>query len=162
MRVGARTRLRQVGDRAERQENHGRRHRLHRALIATGRLALVGFLLFALVRIPARTGFELGMPSCRIATPGTSVEDPFLNVPHLALFFAFMMLVYIALGPVRWRLRWALAVTFAFGVVLEVQQSATGTGNCELVDLLPDALGALGALVVILTFRAARRRLAAP
>lgn len=102
------------------------------------------------------------MPACRVATPGTSPEDPFMNVPHLALFAAFILLVYIALGPVSARLRWAVAMTFSFGVVLEVQQAATRTGNCELVDLVPDALGALGGVVIILIFRAARRRLTAP
>lgn len=148
---------------ATRESRHrSRRPPLHRALIATGRLALVGFLLFALLRVPARTGFELTTPACRIATAGTSFADPFMNVPHLVLFFVFFLLVYVALGPVWRRMAWSLVMTLGFGVILEIQQSATRTGNCELVDLLPDAVGALAGALVVVTFLAAKRRLSAP
>lgn len=43
----------------------------------------------------------------------------------------------------RGRYLYAFLITIAYGLILELEEGATQTGNCRLRDLLPDATGAL-------------------
>jgi hypothetical protein len=48
--------------------------------------------------------------------------------------------------------------TIVFGAVIELEQGATRTGNCELHDLIPDAIGAFVASVLVLSWQRLRHR----
>jgi len=49
----------------------------------------------------------------------------------------------------------AALATMLVGLMVELEQGATGTGNCQLHDLIPDALGVLlGAFLMLLWWRA--------
>ena len=58
-----------------------------------------------------------------------------------------------------WHSRYGKAalIGLAVGIVLELEQTATRTGNCDLQDLVPDAMGiVLGMLVMVMWDAAAR------
>jgi len=56
---------------------------------------------------------------------------------------------------------WATLATMVMGVLIELEEGATGTGYCHLHDLLPDAAGALlGAVIATMWTRAKGRRAA--
>jgi VanZ family protein len=47
--------------------------------------------------------------------------------------------------------RWAAAATLVMGAVLEMAQALTGSGHCRVRDLIPDTVGAvLGMFLVLL------------
>lgn len=120
-------------------------------LLVTGVLALWGkrwayfaFVAIGALWIPARTGFRLFRPACEISITPTEAVQSLTNWPHLVLFGLFFVLTAVQLGGERLaRLGRAFAITLLFGVLIELEQGATRTGNCELHDLIPDAVGAL-------------------
>ena len=50
----------------------------------------------------------------------------------------------------RRSLSWSLVATLALGILVELEEGATRTGNCRLPDLLPDVGGALIAMALLL------------
>ena len=114
------------------------------------RWAFGAYLLFALARIPARTNFRLGAPACDVRLTLENASRSLTKLPHIVLFGVFFLLA--ALQFERFDRRTAalsLLLTSALGLIVEVEEGATRTGNCRLTDLLPDLVGALGAAVVV-------------
>ena len=56
-------------------------------------------------------------------------------------------------------LGWSFAATVALGLLVEIEEGATRTGNCRLTDVLPDAAGALIGMVLIAALAMVRGRL---
>src|SRR5512140_3822958 len=112
------------------------------------RWAYAVFIVLAFVWIPARTGFRLHRPPCDFdVTPDFSLAS-LLKYKHVVLFGIFFLMTRVQLARTRYASVIAAAATLAVGVLIELEEGATGTGYCKLVDLLPDALGALvGALI---------------
>jgi hypothetical protein len=58
---------------------------------------------------------------------------------------------------------WSLAAVAALGLIVELEEGTTRTGNCRITDVMPDIVGALAMLVplavVIAAVRAARPNL---
>jgi VanZ family protein len=52
---------------------------------------------------------------------------------------------------------WSLVATGALGLLVELEEGATRTGNCRLTDVLPDVVGAL-VVVTLLAIAVAVRR----
>ena len=48
-------------------------------------------------------------------------------------------------------LGWSLAATLLLGLLVELEEGATRTGNCRLTDVLPDAVGGLIAMALVLS-----------
>jgi hypothetical protein len=121
------------------------------------RWAYGAWLLVAVLWIPARVGFHLVAPVCdthlTLANAGLSMT----KVPHLVLFAAFFLVTVLQFVPVNRRaLGWSLLATVALGALIELEEGATRTGNCRLLDLLPDITGALIVGVVFLGVMVAR------
>lgn len=108
-------------------------------------------MVVAVSRIPARVGFRLVAPVCdtrlTLANAGLSMT----KVPHIALFAIFFVLTALQFDRLNQRaLRWSLLATVALGLLVELEEGATRTGNCRLTDVLPDIAGALIASAALL------------
>jgi len=80
------------------------------------------------------------------------------KVPHMVLFGLFFLVTLAMFDRVdRRSLGWSLAATAAMGLVVELEEGATRTGNCRLTDVLPDLAGAIVALLLTIALVRARR-----
>jgi VanZ family protein len=122
------------------------------------RWAYAIFIILAFVWIPARTGFRLHRPPCDFDVTLDFSLSSLRKYKHVFLFGMFFLMTRVQLRRVRHPSLIAAAATLAMGVLIEVEEGATGTGYCKLVDLLPDALGALiGALIAAIWKRNGRQ-----
>jgi len=72
------------------------------------------------------------------------------KVPHMVLFGLFFFVTLAMFDRVdRRSLGWSVAATAAMGLLVELEEGATRTGNCRLTDVLPDLAGALVVLVLV-------------
>jgi hypothetical protein len=112
----------------------------------------------ALARIPARTGFRLKAPLCDVRLTPEIIGLSLTKAPHVVLFGLFFLLTAVQFDRIdRRTLAWCSVATLVLGVVVELEEGATGTGNCRATDVLPDALGALIAMSLLLGFAMIRR-----
>jgi hypothetical protein len=101
-------------------------------------------MLVAVLRIPARVGFRLVAPVCDTRLTLANAALSMTKVPHIALFAIFFVLTALQFDQLNHRaLRLSLIATVALGVLIELEEGATRTGNCRLTDVLPDIAGGL-------------------
>ena len=107
-------------------------------------------MLVAVSRIPARTGFHLSIPHCDTALSFTNIGLSLTKVPHVVLFALFFFVTALQFDRLNRRaLTWSIVATAALGLLVELEEGATRTGNCRLTDVLPDVVGALIGTVVL-------------
>ena len=137
--------------------------RLRSALLAAWsrrRWLYAAYILLAISRIPARTGFQLVAPACDNRLTMTNVGLSLTKVPHVVLFGIFFLLTALQFDRIdRRALAWSFLATVAMGLLVELEEGATRTGNCRLTDVLPDALGALIVASLLMIVVMLRRRL---
>jgi hypothetical protein len=118
------------------------------------RWAYAIFILLGFLWIPARTGFRLHRPPCNLALDLHLALFALTKYKHVFLFGMFFLMTYAQIPKVRYALLWAALATLAMGVLIELEEGATGTGYCNLRDLVPDAAGALLGTAIIVGRRA--------
>ena len=122
-------------------------------------------MLVAIARIPARTGFRLDGRRCDLRLSLDNAQLSMTKVPHIVLFGVFSLITVVQFDRLdRRALVWSLLATLALGTLVELEEGATRTGNCRLTDVLPDVVGALIAMTLVvatLVFRNRRRHPAA-
>jgi hypothetical protein len=106
------------------------------------------FVILAFVWIPARTGFHLHWPPCQMRLSLNLVLFALTKYKHIVLFGIFFLMTRVQLGQRRYASLLAGAATMAVGILIEVEEGATGTGICALRDLFPDAAGALAGAII--------------
>ena len=110
-----------------------------------------GYMLVAAVKIPLRTGFHLVNPSCDTALTLQNAQLSMTKVPHMVLFALFYLITVVQFDHVdRRAIAWSLLATAALGLLIELEEGATRTGNCRITDVLPDIFGALIAAIVVI------------
>lgn len=115
------------------------------------RWAYAIFVILAFVWIPARTGFHLHRPPCQMQFTVDLVLNSLAKYKHVTLWGAFFLMTWVQARRSRYALLIAAAATMAVGILIELEEGATGTGYCRATDLLPDATGALiGAAIATL------------
>ena len=112
------------------------------------RWAYVVFLLLGLFWIPGRTGFHLHRPPCHLELTLDLALYSMRKYKHIFFFGMFFLMTYAQMPRARYALLWAALATMAMGVLVELEEGATGTGTCNVRDLVPDAAGALLAAVI--------------
>ena len=117
------------------------------------RCAYGALVVQALLYFPAQSGFRIGAPVCQWTFSAPLAVHSLRNYPHIILFALFFLLTYAQLRNVRNALAWAAAISMAMGLFVELAQGATGAGHCRMRDLIPDAVGALAGIAVILVVR---------
>jgi VanZ family protein len=118
------------------------------------RWAYAIFVILGLVWIPARTHFHLHAPPCDGDLSLGMVLNALRKYKHVTLFGIFFLMTAAQLPKTRSALAWAALATLAMGVLIELEEGATGTGYCHLSDLLPDAAGALLGAAILTAKRA--------
>lgn len=118
-------------------------------------------MLFAVTRIPARTGFRLIAPNCDMRLTMENAGLSMTKVSHIVLFALFFLLTVIQFDRIdRRAFSWSFLATIVVGLLVEFEEGATRTGNCRLTDVLPDAVGALIVIAVLGGLSIMRRRAA--
>lgn len=114
------------------------------------RWAYVAFMTLALLRIPLRTGFDFERPVCALTPTRAQVVESFGNTPHVIIFAVLFIVTAVQFrGALARRLGWTTLIALGFGILLELEQTLTRTGNCDLHDLVPNAVGmVIGAVVI--------------
>ena len=115
------------------------------------RWAYAIFVVLAFVWIPARTGFHLHRPPCDIRFTFDLALNSLTKYKHISLWTAFFVMTWVQFRRGRHALLIAAIATIAVGILIELEEGATGTGLCRATDLLPDGVGALiGAVIATL------------
>ena len=123
------------------------------------RWAYGAYMLFAIARIPARTGFRLDGRHCDLRLSLENARLSLTKVPHIVLFGVFFLITVVQFDRLdRRALVWSLLATLALGTLVELEEGATRTGNCRLTDVLPDVAGALIAMTLVAATLAVRNR----
>jgi hypothetical protein len=122
------------------------------------------YMIVAVTRIPARTKFHLVTPVCDTRLTLENASRSMTKVPHMVLFGLFALVTAAQFNRLdRRTIYWSLAATAALGLIVELEEGTTRTGNCRITDVAPDIVGALAMLVplavVIAAVRAARPNL---
>lgn len=118
------------------------------------------WIVVAVTRIPARTGFSVTAPVCDVALTSQNLALSLTKVPHILLFGAFFLLTLIQFERIdRTSMNVSLAATVAISIIVELEQGATGTGNCRMTDVAPNLLGGFIAAALVIAALAMRRRL---
>ena len=117
------------------------------------RWAYAIFLVLAFVWIPARTGFHLHRPPCHMEFTADMVRNSLSKYKHIFLWGAFFLMTWIQVRRSRYALVIAAVATIAVGILIELEEGATGTGMCRATDLLPDAVGAMIGAVIARAWR---------
>jgi hypothetical protein len=107
------------------------------------RWAYAIFIVLAFVWIPARTGFHVHRPDCNLQLNVDLALFSMTKYKHIFLFGMFYLMMRVQLGRTRYAMLIAAAATIAVGILIEIEETATRTGYCNLRDLVPDAAGAL-------------------
>jgi VanZ family protein len=116
-------------------------------------------MLIAVTRIPARTGFRLERPACDLRLTLDNLALSVTKVPHIILFGAFFFLTVLQFNRLdRRALAWGLVATGMLGLLIEMEEGATRTGNCRITDVTPDLLGALIVAALVIGAVAVRNR----
>jgi len=123
------------------------------------RWAYAAYMLVAVAQIPARTGFRLRAPACDTRLTLHNAQLSMTKVPHIVLFGFFFLLTALQFDHVDRRMvGWSLIATVALGLLVELEEGATRTGNCRLTDVLPDIVGGLIAMALVTSIAAVLRR----
>jgi len=115
-------------------------------------------MLVGVSRIPARTNFHFLPLRCDNALTMSNVHASITKGPHVVLFALFFVLTAVQFDRIdRRSLSWSLAATLALGLLVELEEGWTRTGNCRLTDVLPDLTGGLLAMAVLIAAAATWR-----
>jgi len=119
------------------------------------------FLIVVVLGIPAQAHFRLYAPFCDLRMAWDNSRLSLTKVPHFVLFGLFFLFTAWQFARLdRRSLSWSLVATLALGILVELEEGATRTGNCRLADLLPDVGGALIALAILVPLILLRNRAA--
>lgn len=111
------------------------------------------YLVLAVTRIPARTGFRLTSPACDMGLTMENAGLSLTKIPHIVLFGLFFLLTVAQFDRVdRRTVSWSLVGTAVLGLLVEIEEGATRTGNCRFTDVLPDIMGALIVAAFLILF----------
>ena len=116
------------------------------------------YMIVAVTRIPARTKFHLVAPVCDTRLTLENASRSMTKVPHMVLFGLFALVTAAQFNRLdRRTIFWSLAATAALGLIVELEEGTTRTGNCRITDVMPDIVGALAMLVPLAVVIAAVR-----
>ena len=123
------------------------------------RWAYAGYVATALAAIPARSGFNLVRPVCETVVPPYYYAYSLTNYAHIILFGIFFIITLMQFRVKNLKnMGWAFLATLVVGLIIELEEGSTLSGNCRMRDLIPDSAGAVIAGLVILGIMRWRRR----
>jgi hypothetical protein len=122
--------------------------------IRGARWAYAGVALWILLQFPASVGFRLHPEACYLTVNPSLALYSLSNYPHMILFGIFFIVTAMHFRLSAWRsLVWVLGLTVAMGAGMEIAQGLSGAHHCKAVDLIPDFIGAMLGLIVVILAR---------
>ena len=120
------------------------------AAIRGARWAYVAFVVLGLLYFPAITGFRVDPKPCDLALDAPLAVQSLSNYGHIILFFFFFLMTARQFRSSGWSsLAWSVGLTMAMGAAVEVAEGLSGAHHCKASDLVPDLMGALLGLLVV-------------
>lgn len=113
------------------------------------RWAYFAFVILGLAYFPAQADFKIHALKCEQLITQKLALLSLQNYAHIALFAGFYWMSWVQFKRTDARVLWALLATLVMGALVEVAEGVTGRGNCRARDLVPDAAGAVGAMLVL-------------
>jgi len=118
------------------------------------RWSYVAFVLLGLLYFPMKAGFRPEPHPCELTFDIPLAIYSLTNYPHIVLFALFFVMSSAQFRMSNWRsFIWPFLATMAMGMLVEGAEGVTGQGHCRLRDLIPDAVGVLGGLLIVLLLR---------
>jgi hypothetical protein len=123
------------------------------------RWAYAGFVILGLLYFPTSTGFRVDPQPCELTFDLPLAAQSLSNYPHIVLFSFFFVMTTRQLRMSGWRrFGWSIGMTVTMGAAIELAQALSGNGHCRTRDLIPDVIGALlGLMIVVLGGMIARK-----
>jgi len=123
------------------------------------RWAYVGFIVLSLLYFPMKVGFALDPHPCEwIFGPGLAIHS-LSNLPHIVLFAFLFLITSRQFDMSNWTaFGWAALCTIGLGLLLELAQGVSGNGHCRMRDLIPDSVGTLIGVAVVLAAQTVWRK----
>jgi VanZ family protein len=114
------------------------------------RWAYAAFVILGLLYFPASMGFRVEPKPCDLAVDLPLAVHSLSNYGHIVLFFIFFLITTRQFRLSGWAsLGWSIGLTMAMGVAVEIAEGLTGAHHCKTGDLIPDFVGALLGLIVV-------------
>ena len=118
------------------------------------RWSYVAFIILGLLYFPMKVGFRLEPHPCELTLDIPLAIYSLTNYPHIVLFALFFVMSSAQFRVSDWRsFIWPFLATIVMGILVEGAEGVTGQGHCRLRDLIPDAVGALCGLLIVLLLR---------
>ena len=124
------------------------------------RWAYVVFVVFGLLYFPASMGFRVEPRACDPAVDLPLAIQSLSNYGHIVLNFLFFLMTTRQFRASGWRSwGWAFALTTPMGKAAEIAEGLSGHHRCKASDLIPNFIGTLlGLMVVVLASATLGRR----
>ena len=118
------------------------------------RWSYVAFIILGLLYFPMKVDFRLEPHPCELTLDIPLAIYSLTNYPHIVLFALFFVMSSAQFRVSDWRsFIWPFLATIVMGILVEGAEGVTGQGHCRLRDLIPDAVGALCGLLIVLLLR---------
>ena len=114
------------------------------------RWAYVGFVILGLLYFPATMGFRVEPRACYLAVDLPLAIQSLSNYGHIVIYCLFFLMTTRQFRSSGWRSwGWALGLTTAMGIAVEITEGLSGHHHCKAIDLIPNFIGTLLGLTVV-------------
>ena len=109
------------------------------------------FVILGLLYFPASSGFRVDPKPCDLALDLPLAIQSLSNYGHIIIFSFFFLMTTRQFRLSGWRpWGWSIGLTMAMGAAVEIAEGLSGVHHCKTVDLIPDFMGALLGLMLII------------
>ena len=123
------------------------------------RWAYAGFVSLSLGSFAARAGFHLQPFACEMQFDAELALLSLTNYRHMVLFAFFCILSHAQCRGRGWPgFIWSVSASVVMGALVEIAQGLSGSGHCRARDLIPDLVGALIGVGLLLLWQRRRAR----
>jgi VanZ family protein len=128
--------------------------------VRRARWAYVLFVILGLLYFPASMGFRVEPRACYLAVDLPFAIQSLSNYGHIVLYCLFFLMTtrqFRSSGWSSWG--WSFGLTTAMGIAVEIAEGLSGHHHCKAIDLIPNFIGTLlGLMVVVLASATLGRR----
>jgi hypothetical protein len=109
------------------------------------RWAYFTFIVLGILYFPASVGFHFHPRPCDCVLSWPLVQFALTKSGHIVRFAIFFLMTSAQLRGSSSRTQYLVSwgAVMAMGIYVELAEGFTGSGNCRLRDLFPDAAGAM-------------------
>jgi hypothetical protein len=114
------------------------------------RQAYIAFIVLGLLYFPLQVDFRFHPHACQLAINPDLALMSLTNWGHIVLFGVFFIMTLAQFRRhTAAAFAWSAVIVIVMGALVEIAEGVTGSRNCRLRDLVPDAAGAVLGMVVV-------------